>query len=641
MGKNKRLIGIYGVQIYEQNVMPFIQILKRESEKNGYHLISFSGSTNNQNDTEEIIGQYELINLIQHVDICALIILTETIRNERIIRKLFEIGKKRNIPVFSLDRKVDGCYNLLMNNEGCFEQIVRHVVEEHGCRYVNMIAGDKGNRFSEERIDMYRKVLAENNIPFEEERIGYGDYWECPVTAVMKQFFESDLPFPDAIVCANDIMAHAAITILNNHGLEVPEDIIVTGYDGTKDGFNFFPSLTTGAPDYEQMIQQIFKELAKCSDTKEIAPCDIVIPVVMKKRQSCSCMPKIIPKTDRRNSNLLTEIGNSKWHMQCMRLMLSDTFGMQRIEDIFPIIPKHMDVWFRFYRSVYLKSELLHSYEVSETDMEMTSILEGNCGQFSEIGKNLNIADFQSYIDTILEDEKFQTILVHPIISGKDVYGFSVEGFEELIDWQMKHCDEFAMFVSHILHTVIHNYKMNKLNENLCHVNKEVEKMSLCDSMTGIYNRRGFFHKINQIVRNKENNGKYLYLFMVDMDGLKYINDNFGHAEGDFALVTLSNVLNDMGNSNSICARVGGDEFICSYIDEQPHCYSADGFNTQMECMLKASEGVTDKSYPVAASVGMISEQISETLDLDSIINRADGKMYHNKMAKKHQVLRI
>lgn len=635
MDKTKKLIGVCGVRIFEQNVMPFIQVLKREGEKRGIHLVAFSGSTYSQVETDEMIGQYQMVELIRQVDICALVILAETIRNEKMIQKLLDVGKEKNIPVFSLDRRVDGCYNLLMDNKACFEQIVRHVVEEHGCRNVYMIAGDEGERFSEERIAIYRKVLEENGIAFDKAKVGHAGYWERPVVKVMKNFFESGLPFPEAIVCANDIMAHAAISILNERGFEVPEDLIVTGYDGTKDGLCYFPSLTTGAPDFAEMVKWIFAELAKCSEQNCAEPCEITVQVMIKKRQSCGCEQKIIPKKDRRVAHLLTEIGEEKWHMKSMHNMLSDTLDKQKIEEIISILPIHMDDWFQFYRYIGVRTELFHSYEIPGNSGQTTSILEGNRGKYRETGKVLEPSELQAHIQTVLEDENVNTILVHLLNFGKDIYGFSLEGFEELVDWQMKECDEFAMFLSQILHTVIHNFKMNALNEDLQEKNREIEEMSLRDSMTGIYNRRGFFYTIKKIIQNKENMGKYLYLFMVDMDGLKYINDNFGHAEGDFAIVSMAKVLSSMGNGEMVCARIGGDEFICAFVKDDSQSYKADAFCARMENLLEKAEGVSTKEYPVSASVGLIVEEISQDLDLEDMMNRADDKMYEHKILRK------
>lgn len=634
---SKRLIGIYGVRIFEQNVLQFIKSLKREGEKEGYQLLSFSANSDTQEETDEIVGQYQLIELFCHVDICALIILTETIKNEQIIQKLVDLGRKKKIPVFSLDRKVECCYNLLMDNEGGFEQIVRHIVEEHQCKHVNMIAGFKGNRFSEERINVYKRVLQDNGIPFEEERLGYGDFWEQPVEEVVKHFFESDLPFPEAIVCANDTMAITAISMLNQKGFEVPEDVIVTGYDGTKNGAYFFPSLTTGCPKYETMVKRVFEEIAKYSEEKRIEPCDIVIPVTLQKLQSCGCEEKMMRNNNRVVSNLLAEIKDGTWHTIAMHQLINDTLGKQHIKDVAQILPKRMNMWCNHYRYACIKSELFHSYETPENDTEMVSILDANQGKFRETGKSWSIIQFQCYVQSILEKEKVSTIIVHLLNSGKDVYGFSVEGFEEMVDWQIKRCGEFAIFLSQVLHAVIHNFKMNELNRNLYEANKEIEELSLLDSMTGIYNRRGFFRKMKQILLQKQNLGKYLYLFFIDMDGLKHINDNYGHAEGDFAIITLAKVLAKMGKEDMVCARVGGDEFICSFVNESGQYFTSDEFSRQMESYLMETESVMDKPYQVSISVGMVCEEISENLDLNLLINHADDKMYENKLARKNK----
>ena len=177
-----------------------------------------------------------------------------------------EIGKSKNIPVFSVDGTVGGCYNMVMDYHDGFEQIVRHVVVGHGCRKVDMIAGFKGHPLSEERIQVYKKVLQENGIPFDEGRLWYGDFWDRPTRAAMKKLLEAGKELPDAIVCANDAMAVTVCSELNARGIRVPEDIIVTGFDGTKDGKYHFPVLSTCEPDYEGAVNFIIKEIEKKSD---------------------------------------------------------------------------------------------------------------------------------------------------------------------------------------------------------------------------------------------------------------------------------------------------------------------------------------------------------------------------------------
>ena len=96
--------------------------------------------------------------------------------------------------------------------------MVRHVIQDHGARKINMLAGFKNNLYSQMRIEQYKKVLAENGIPFEEERLGYGDFWDRPARREMQRFLNSNLPMPDAIVCANDAMAIVACDMLHDAG---------------------------------------------------------------------------------------------------------------------------------------------------------------------------------------------------------------------------------------------------------------------------------------------------------------------------------------------------------------------------------------------------------------------------------------
>lgn len=635
MHTKHKLIGVCGVRLYEQNIIPFLQILKDKAEIHGYRLVSFVGSSWNMDESDEIIGQYKLIELMENVELSALLILTETIRNERMIQKLVDLGKKKNIPVFSLDRKVEGCYSLLMDNGSCFEEIVRHVVEYHGCRYVNMISGDKGHSFSEERIAIYRRVLEENGIPFEEERVGYGNYWERPVAGVVQKMFDSDLPFPEAIVCANDIMAHAAISVLNEHGYEVPEDIIVTGYDDTKDGRIFMPSITTGGPDFELLIDFLFEKTEEFDKYKTVVPCDKTVPVRIKLRQSCGCEPKNVSKNDRRISKLLDEIGNGKWHMKSLNLMLDDSFGEKKLDKIFQITQKHMDIYFNFCRYICLDSKFLETYEVSEQFDAVTNMLEADYGKFAEPGTCWKVSDLQEQIERLLEKEKVELIQIHLLNSGKEVFGFMLEGIEAFVDWQVRHSNEFAMILAHIIQTTVYNYKMDEMNQNLSEANKEIEKMSFHDPMTKIYNRRGLFHQLHKLLYNKENYGRYMYMFFIDMDGLKYINDNFGHKEGDFAISTFANALSRVDVREKVYARIGGDEFICAFVEDKKKGYNADLFRCQLETLIQKSEKVSEKEYPITASVGMIEEMLSENVDLDAMINRADDCMYENKMKKK------
>jgi diguanylate cyclase (GGDEF)-like protein len=91
----------------------------------------------------------------------------------------------------------------------------------------------------------------------------------------------------------------------------------------------------------------------------------------------------------------------------------------------------------------------------------------------------------------------------------------------------------------------------------------KIRELSVTDELTGLYNRRGFFQlalsRLNFLSRSADDT---LLLLMFDLDGLKQINDTYGHSEGDTALKSFADILKQTLRQDDIIGRIGGDEFI-------------------------------------------------------------------------------
>jgi diguanylate cyclase (GGDEF)-like protein len=96
---------------------------------------------------------------------------------------------------------------------------------------------------------------------------------------------------------------------------------------------------------------------------------------------------------------------------------------------------------------------------------------------------------------------------------------------------------------------------------------KEMEKLSWGDDLTGLYNRRGFKILANQTINMARRMKLNATLVFMDPDELKWINDLLGHAAGDQALIDTAQILKNVFRSSDIIARVGGDEFVALAID--------------------------------------------------------------------------
>ncbi len=633
MKQGTKMIGICGAYLFNQQPIQFIQALRKESQKYNYCIATFCCNADNYNysnysDNSEDTCNEQLIELIRHVRFRAMVIFTETIKNKSLLQLIMDICNENHVPVFSIDGEIEGAYNMKYDNSSGFEAMVRHIVEHHGCRRVNMLAGFKDNEFSDERIRAYKKVLTENGIPIEEERIKYGDFWELPARKAVQEFLDSPLPLPEAIVCANDSMATTTCTKLSEEGFEIPKDIIVTGFDGIQSGQYFVPVLSTCQPDFNGATAFIMAESEKVRLTGKITPLDHPIPYVPLIKQSCGCEPTSFHNLNHIVASLYQNTGDAAWHNIAMNQLITANHRNTDIMELANMLPEHARLWNDHFRFACVKSSLLNSYEVPDGLTDMVTLLDVRDKNFRKPGKVLALKDLIDYISSKIDDD---ILIINILCSGNTVYGYNIEGYEDIDERKMQRCNDFSFFLSYCLNTILYNAIHKELTTGLIKANLEISTMALQDSMTGLYNRQGFYKEIEPLLDMEYNLGKLLYIFSIDMNKLKYINDTFGHAEGDFAISTLGHAIQHVTGDLAISARFGGDEFVVAIVSERENAYTATDFSETLKHCIAMTEGLSEKPYPVEASVGMICLPITRNMNLENMIAIADEAMYKMK----------
>ncbi|MBN1799502.1 MAG: GGDEF domain-containing protein [Spirochaetales bacterium] len=176
---------------------------------------------------------------------------------------------------------------------------------------------------------------------------------------------------------------------------------------------------------------------------------------------------------------------------------------------------------------------------------------------------------------------------------------------------------------------------LNELEE----LNKELHNISIKDELTGLYNRRGFFILGEQHLNlTGRTNAKFLIIF-VDFDGLKKINDKYGHLEGDYALVIAAKILLKTFRKSDIVARFGGDEFTIIAANDSMQQYKS--MITRLQHNTIGYNKQIKKPYRISLSYGVIeydparSKRESQTPSLEDLISMADRELYKQKKSKK------
>lgn len=163
-------------------------------------------------------------------------------------------------------------------------------------------------------------------------------------------------------------------------------------------------------------------------------------------------------------------------------------------------------------------------------------------------------------------------------------------------------------------------------------VERRLQELSLVDELTGLTNRRGFTVLADQLINMADRMQLNAVLIYIDLDRLKWINDNLGHRVGDQALIDTASILNNTFRSSDIVARFGGDEFVILAIESVEN--SREIMLARLQERLKAHAPARRK-YHLSLSIGLAGYEWKKPRPIESLLEEADRAMYEEKQAQR------
>jgi diguanylate cyclase (GGDEF)-like protein len=159
-------------------------------------------------------------------------------------------------------------------------------------------------------------------------------------------------------------------------------------------------------------------------------------------------------------------------------------------------------------------------------------------------------------------------------------------------------------------------------------LDRELRRLALTDDLTCLFNRRGFFAAATQQLKHAIRKSERLLLFFCDVDGLKQINDTFGHEEGDLTLIRVADALEKSFRSSDIVARLGGDEFVVLALETNERCEEM----IQRRVMRSVKNGRPLASgCALSLSIGVARFDPKHAVSLGDLMCQADKAMYEQK----------
>jgi diguanylate cyclase (GGDEF)-like protein len=157
---------------------------------------------------------------------------------------------------------------------------------------------------------------------------------------------------------------------------------------------------------------------------------------------------------------------------------------------------------------------------------------------------------------------------------------------------------------------------------------RELETLSLVDSLTALSNRRALSTVGDQELALHGRSGRPLYGIFVDIDEMKKINDGFGHQAGDAALREVAALLRTSFRRSDLIARIGGDEFFVLTVEGDPH-HAID----RLREAIARREPSDSAPYPLSLSIGVATFDPDRHASMEDLLAEADRRMYQEKRA--------
>ncbi len=175
--------------------------------------------------------------------------------------------------------------------------------------------------------------------------------------------------------------------------------------------------------------------------------------------------------------------------------------------------------------------------------------------------------------------------------------------------------------------------EIERLREKIARLEERVRQLDALahqDSLVHVPNRRGFMRELEALISRVSRYGEGGAMLFVDIDGLKRINDSFGHKAGDEALIHVANALASGVRKSDCVARLGGDEFgvLLVHADEETARETAGRLKTLIDEHESHCDG---NRLPLSIAIGVTMVAANDTTD--AVIARADRAMYAEKSA--------
>ncbi len=622
----KRIALIISASNFERQKNIVKAVHRTLREMGGYALYVFSnyGLFRDDMGVEDCFhGEDAIYDLLERgrFDGC---ILEGNVENKQLAALITERLSRRGIPVVTINIEAPGAPFVNMNTYGDCCRLMEHLIDCHHCRRINLVLNWNKDEISMQALKAYGDMLKRFGLPLEEKRVLYRKSGLQNGRNLYGEFAELGIQDSDAVICAHDVLSMGLCMELEDRGLRVPEDMILCSLNYSVNSAAFRPEITGIDRLDEKGGREVCYVLRDLMEGRKV-PTENYYAGRLHYCASCGCREQEHGEDNKKHQEVIVakvEAGNQISQMMQYNNALEEVTSLEQLAE--NIRDMMLGISCRGFfcclnqgdLKYILNQEPDHKTVQSRAYDDIMVAVTGSTGREGEIkNRAFDIGQLAP-----VEVREGDILIFYPIHhKGRD-FGYMVFLNEYL---------PIEIYNYRICHTSI-GISIENLHRQMILRSSidQLDRLHMRDQMTGLHNRFG----LERFQENYTAGGQYCTV-MLDMDGLKGINDNFGHLEGNHAICVTAEAIRDLASKEDLLVRYGGDEFlILSHNREEEHW---DALREELNRRLKEYTVCHKLPYILGISLGYAVSGRERILSLDESYELADRAMYENKKLRK------
>lgn len=628
---------ICGIEYHNQQ--EFMHGVFKYGKEHGGNIFVFICNADYRQSDEYKSGAFKIYDFVNPQEYDGVILLRETIHYQPAQKYIVQKLKESGVPVISINARTEGMGYIGFDDYDAMYRMTEHVILDHGIREVAFINGPEGYSDAVLRAQAFRDVLKKEEVAYQRCWFYQGDFnVEAGMNAV--QEFDRMHRMPEAIVCSNDSMAAGAIMQLQEMGYRVPEDILVTGFDDVLFARDNSPRITTVRCDREKMGYLACGSLMT-KTPEEIRNLSILIPTEQIYAGSCGCDQGESEDAEELKRRFLRRTVMEKRYRNKFNEMFSQFVVYDRTEDFLESIRRFIpelraDYFYIAFRNMEIMTKRMIQHYRHKKMVTGWGGIDGNTESYSmpliyekgRFSSHEKLEKGQILPGTSPLGDEGTIYFVMPMHYQEQFFGYCVVGNCEL-SMESELLSQWLEDLGRGIESALEKQALQRIMEKL-------DRMSTFDNLTGLYNRVGFQTYADEYKGYAKSSGRNMFMSFIDIDGLKKVNDTYGHRVGDRLIRNIADCLRGICRDKEVCMRFGGDEFVVLGLENVADSRHLE-FEREFQQKLQSVNEEKKREYIISASIGSYLIEDVERTNLQVMLERADMEMYLRKKAKRRK----